>query len=62
MPNILAKSQVVPEFIQNLDPVALADAVRDLPEQQHVELSALGTPGATQRTTDIIYDWIQEAR
>ena len=62
MPNILANDEVVPEFIQSLDPCALAAAIQDLPEKQHVELSALGTPGATQRTSDIIYDWIQEAR
>jgi lipid-A-disaccharide synthase len=62
MPNILAKDQVVPEFIQDLDPCELAEAVRTLPEQQPVRLDALGTPGATNRTADIIHAWMQETR
>ncbi|MAY80248.1 MAG: lipid-A-disaccharide synthase [Deltaproteobacteria bacterium] len=60
MPNILAKDQVVPEFVQNLKPHVLADALQGLPEHQAVNLSALGDPGATRRTADIIHAWIQE--
>jgi lipid-A-disaccharide synthase len=61
MPNILAGKEVVPEFIQTLDPVALADAILGLPEAQDIDLSALGTPGAINRTANHVRNWMGAA-
>ena len=49
MPNILAKKQVVPEYIQVLDPDVLAQAILRLPVTQTVDLRALGPSGASDR-------------
>ena len=49
MPNILARKQVVPEYIQVLDPEVLAQALLDLPSAQSVDLRALGPSGASER-------------
>jgi len=54
MPNILADTPCVPEFIQQIDPSALADAVLSLPAVQPVGLEALGEPGAAQRAADLV--------
>jgi lipid-A-disaccharide synthase len=61
MPNILAGKEVVPEFIQTLDPVVLADAIMGLPETQEVDLSALGAPGAIDRTANHVWNWMGAA-
>ena len=61
MPNILAGKEVVPEFIQHLDPTELADAVLALPKTQDIDLTALGPPGAIERTAEQILDWVGAA-
>jgi lipid-A-disaccharide synthase len=55
MPNILANAEVVPEFIQDLKPSQLADAVCSLPAQQGVDLSALGASGASKRAAEHVW-------
>lgn len=55
MPNILANAEVVPEFIQDLKPSLLADAVCALPVQQGLDLSALGAPGASKRAAEHVW-------
>jgi lipid-A-disaccharide synthase len=54
MPNVLAKREVVPEFVQDLDPEKLASALLALPEVQPVDLTALGGKGAAQRAATAI--------
>ena len=49
MPNILAKKQVIPEYIQVLDPQILAQSILSLPSTQSVDLNALGPSGASDR-------------
>ena len=61
MPNVLAGQEVIPEFIQDLKPPQLATAVLDLPESQPVNLSALGEPGAIDRTARLIRTWMGDA-
>ena len=61
MPNILANSGVVPEFIQHLDPVELADQVLALPEEQPVDLRPLGEPGAVQRAANVVWNTLEAA-
>lgn len=61
MPNVLADlaaggraPEVVPEQLQDLDPDRLARALLALPDQQPIDLSALGTPGAAARMAAIL--------
>jgi lipid A disaccharide synthetase len=54
MPNVLAKREVVPEFVQKLDPEKLAAALLILPEVQPVDLTALGEKGAAGRAAAAI--------
>jgi lipid-A-disaccharide synthase len=54
MPNVLAKREVVPEFVQDLDPEKLAAALLALPDVQQVDLTALGEKGAAQRAATAI--------
>ncbi len=54
MPNILADRACVPEFVQQLKPAVLADAVLSLPEQQPVPLEALGEPGGSARAATAV--------
>jgi lipid-A-disaccharide synthase len=54
LPNVLAKAEVVPEFLQDLDPVRLASALLALPDVQRVDLSALGAGGAAGRAAAAI--------
>ena len=61
MPNILSGEEVVPEFIQQLNPVDLADAVLSVPINQPVDLSALGRPGAIDRTAEHVLQWMRAA-
>ena len=61
MPNILAGKEVVPEFVQQLDPVELADALLSLPDAQNIDLTALGPPGAIERTADQVLEWVGAA-
>ena len=49
MPNVLAGRAVVPEVLQGLDPDDLAGRLAALPEQQPVDLSPLGSGGASAR-------------
>ena len=55
MPNVLARRQVVPELLGKPDPKRLAAALLALPHQQPVDLSALGTPGASERAAAIVH-------
>ncbi len=55
MPNILANKQVVPEFIQTLEPQRLASELLALPATQPVDLSALGVPGASDRAAAAVW-------
>ena len=48
LPNILSKERVVPEFVQFLSPDTLAEALLDC-GPQHVDLTAIGTTGASLR-------------
>lgn len=52
MPNVLAGNEVIPEFIQELNPEDLATAVLQLPIDQPVDLSALGASGGVTRAAD----------
>jgi len=54
MPNVLARREVVPEFLQDLDPDKLATALLALPEVQPVDLTALGEKGAAHRAATAI--------
>ena len=54
MPNVLARREVVPEFLQALDPDKLAAALLALPDVQPVELAALGESGAASRAAAAI--------
>jgi lipid-A-disaccharide synthase len=56
MPNVLAGREVVPEFLQVLDPERLATALLGLPEVQPVELDALGPSGAALRAATAILE------
>jgi len=56
MPNVLADRGVVPEHIQHLDPQALTTEVLALPEDQPVDLAALGGPGASDRAAAAILE------
>ena len=58
MPNILAGTQVIPEFVQDLNPALLATALKGLPEHQTVDLSALGEAGVVGRTADHVDQWM----
>ena len=48
LPNILSRKTVVPEFIQVLSPIALAEAMLTCSSQE-VDLAAVGNSGAAQR-------------
>ena len=48
LPNILSRKTVVPEFIQVLSPIALAEAMLSC-SSQDVDLTAVGNSGAAQR-------------
>ena len=61
MPNILSGEEVVPEFIQELNASTLAEAVLSVPTTQPVDLSALGTPGAIERTAEHVLKWMRAA-
>jgi lipid-A-disaccharide synthase len=54
MPNVLARHEVVPEFVQDLDPEKLAAALLGLPDVQPVDLTALGEKGAAHRAAEAI--------
>ncbi len=54
MPNILAQAPCVPEFVQQLDPGVLAEAVLELPAAQPVPLDALGDSGAAARAAALV--------
>ncbi len=56
MPNILSNSAVVPEFLQDLNPEILADALLNLPAHQAVDLTALGPSGASARAALVVSD------
>ncbi|MFT4977477.1 MAG: lipid-A-disaccharide synthase [Myxococcota bacterium] len=58
LPNILAGREVVPEFVQRFSPRTLAEAVLALPEQQSVDLSAVGQGGAAGRAADTLLDFL----
>ena len=57
LPNILSGKEVIPEFIQDLNPVELAQKILSLPEHQNVDLSALGEGGASQRAARLISEF-----
>jgi len=61
MPNILSNTCVVPEFIQNFTPEELGDQLLDLPQQQRVDLAALGTPGAIERAAEAVWTRMEAA-
>jgi hypothetical protein len=54
MPNVLARREVVPEFVQDLDPSKLAATLLALPDVQPVDLTALGESGAASRAAAAI--------
>jgi lipid-A-disaccharide synthase len=54
MPNILAKTAVVPEFVQRLPADLLADALLALPHTQNIPLDALGPAGASSRAASAV--------
>ena len=54
LPNILSKRTAVPEFVQHIPPIELAEAMLALPEHQHVDLSPLGQGGASVKAASII--------
>lgn len=63
MPNVLADQSLgakapdaVPEHLQHLDPLLLADELLALPTHQPLDLSALGPPGAAARAAAQIAD------
>jgi lipid-A-disaccharide synthase len=56
MPNVLAHREVVPEFLQALDPKVLARALLDLPDEQPTVLDALGPPGAAARAANAVLE------
>lgn len=56
MPNILAKTTVVPEFVQRLPVDGLADALLALPYTQNIPLDALGPAGASGRAASAVRD------
>jgi lipid-A-disaccharide synthase len=58
MPNILAGTEVIPEFVQDLRPGLLASALMGLPDHQEVDLSALGEAGVVRRTADQVGQWM----
>jgi lipid-A-disaccharide synthase len=58
MPNILAKQTVVPEFVQDVVPDTLAEAVLALPEHQPVDLDELGPPGAAARAAEAVRETV----
>jgi len=58
MPNILAGTEVIPEFIQDLEPALLASTLLELPDHQEVDLSALGETGVVGRTADCVDQWV----
>jgi lipid-A-disaccharide synthase len=58
MPNILAGTEVIPEFVQDLRPALLASALMGLPDHQEIDLSALGEAGVTRRTADHVGQWM----
>ena len=61
MPNVLAGHEVIPEFIQDLNPTQLANAVLQLPPKQPLNLSALGQAGAADRAAKMVDQWMGEA-
>ena len=58
MPNILAGTEVIPEFVQDLEPALLASTLLGLPDHQEVDLSALGEAGVVGRTADCVDQWV----
>ncbi len=56
LPNILADREVVPEFVQDFTPEALAETVLGLRKQQALDLSALGGPGASRRAAEAVLE------
>ena len=58
MPNILASDEVIPEFVQELDPALLGQAMLDLPDEQPVDLASLGSTGSIDRTASLVHDWM----
>ena len=58
LPNILAEREVVPEFLQRLDPESLATALQALPQTQPVDLAALGAGGASQRAASAVREYL----
>ena len=58
LPNILAKKEVVPEFVQHFTPERLAETVLALPEHQAVDLSAVGQGGAATRAADTLLEFL----
>jgi len=58
LPNILAEREVVPEFLQRLDPDVLAAALQALPRTQPVDLAALGAGGASQRAASAVREYL----
>ena len=61
MPNILSQSAVVPEYIQDLNPMELATALLKLPEHQAIDLRPLGEPGAIQRAANAVWTKLEAA-
>lgn len=56
MPNVLARREVVPEFLGAPDPERLAAALIALPATQPVVLSAMGPPGASERAAQLVHE------
>ena len=61
MPNILSKNEVIPEFLQDLDPTQLSQAMLNLPNEQSVDLTALGSGDSIDRTASLVYEWMGAA-
>ncbi|MDP6935382.1 MAG: lipid-A-disaccharide synthase, partial [Myxococcota bacterium] len=56
LPNILAEREVIPEFVQHLDPDVLCRALLGLPDRQEVDLSALGESGGAGRAAELVLE------
>ena len=59
LPNILSKKQVVPEFIQNLDPKILAEQLQSVQEQT-IDLSSIQKPNPIHQATMAILNTISQ--
>jgi lipid-A-disaccharide synthase len=49
LPNILSKSPVVPEYVQFFDANRLCNAIINLPNEQNIDLEAIGNKNAIQQ-------------